>query len=291
MSWFFGGSGDISIYRSRILSNQLPFQLLLDDENRFVCAGGPPTTTILSAPSIKCGFAVCGTGISRGIPHRYLSKSDWSHLLNTKPEHIQNQNGHFAICAWESSGISLYTDAVGLRGLFIWKKRDTVLFSTHLELLTRVTGERTINWKQLGSQWLGLNPFDATCFFSGIQRIGPSSVVHLTQNDVRVHVSPLSWNSDQSSTPESVIELLSSILTLPFSENEAVSLGLSGGLDSRFLLGLLMQNPHQTWGIHTFGEEKNPDRLVARRLATITDKAHRTVNLILPKTEDLIPEL
>jgi hypothetical protein len=93
----------------------------------------------------------------------------------------------------------------------------------------------------------------------------------------------LSLGGVEQESPESVLKsFLKPDPELP------VSLGLSGGLDSRVLLSLLSQQAEQPFSVHTFGEREDPDVAIALRIAAHENFEHKYFHDPIPPADDCV---
>ncbi len=180
----------------------------------------------------------------------------WEHRLSSL------KLGQFAAACLNDSTIELYTDPNGLRSFFVHESDAGAIFSTHLHLITSLTGVLDLDLSQFGSHWFSHNQMNKGSLVRGVGRICAGDAMELRASPCGASVirrprpvgrdcpdSPLAW----------VGELLNNI-DLP------IALSLSGGLDSRVLLGLA-----QSAGIRprpfVFGDERSPDVQIAQMAA------------------------
>ncbi|MBI4548898.1 MAG: hypothetical protein HY707_13020 [Ignavibacteriae bacterium] len=60
---------------------------------------------------------------------------------------------------------------------------------------------------------------------------------------------------------------MTSFLTPKLADDFSISLGLSGGLDSRVILALLLSHSYQPFSLHVFGNPNDPDVQISRKIS------------------------
>lgn len=204
-----------------------------------------------------------------------MNQELWDNYFTSNKIHPHYLNGHFAAVRWNEHGVDFYTDSFGLKHIFFHSTGSSVLFSTRLDALLPLTDGCSISWNGFESRWVGTHGYGTGSFINGIERLSRGGTARIEGTDDSLSISHKRWSpTEQESNPGQIIELLSSFSTLPMKAGKRVSLGLSGGFDSRVLLANLSNQPNSNWQTHTFGTADQPDRILADRLADITQNPH-----------------
>jgi len=218
-------------------------------------------------------WIVSGIGINPYPDVRCLSKQEWSQLVSGGKESIQPLNGHFAGAIIKENSVELFTDQVGMRSLFILKKNRSTLFSTRLDwLLPFCSGE--LDWQKFGENWLCTNPFSGDCFITNIQRIHSSGWITINGNGISIKSKR--WSAIDRKID--IKDYLRCFTTELYKKDQKISLGLSGGLDSRLLLAVLEENEEIEYDLYTFSGIGHPDEETARALNIHLQKPHLFLN-------------
>jgi len=99
-----------------------------------------------------------------------------------------------------------------------------------------------------------------------IERISQGGFAKCTANFIKVRNKPWISETSKKESPESVIDTLQSLTTFFCDNSKNLSLSLSGGMDSRVLLALLLAN-NKDFFVHTFGNSKSQDNIISKALA------------------------
>ncbi len=267
MSWMVGWLSDnLPPSASRVLSAARP-RILYSTSGPSLCiiAGGISRTLhYAGSPSPsgdpQRGWLVCGLGIRTAGDHcTILDGADWGSLLSTgDPPEFRDIDGHFVACRWSGGRVEVFSDQLGLRTLFLAQTPRGVFFSTRLDWSAGFVRDATVDFGQIGPRWLSFNQFSYESCIRGVQKLGPGGHGLLTPRSVRLRTSL--WQparTDPGGTQE-VLPRLRALTHPVLTGGERISLGLSGGLDSRTLLAVLMSR-EEAFDVHVFGSESDPD--------------------------------
>ncbi len=269
MSWIFGilsrsSSSVISHHRSTIHSRALH---TVSAEGLYIAVGGIPETCA-GQFFANDGWAVVGLGLQltndrAGI----LSPSEWQSVLSNPNADLRRLDGHFVAVRWSPGIVECFTDQLGLRTLYVGQQEGEICFSTRLDWVARYTGKTEIDLAAFGSRWLTFNQLFGESTVLGIRKLGPGSKATLSHNSINIEDVP--WLPDLKSASGSEVVSILKNFSRPFlSDGMTISLGLSGGTDSRTLLSLLEQNPRQSYSVHTFGHPDDPDVRISGDITT-----------------------
>lgn len=294
MGWFLGISGrNQSLKESaHTLPSSSNFKKI-ESNAFFLVFGGCDQTTFSQYNSEQnSGWVTSGIGISNDDSPTLLGQTEWNQVVQKGVNSLHQMNGHFAACKWKGQKIELITDQLGMRSIFIHQAKDFVLFSTRLDWIKKLVPDTIINWKKFGSTWLALNQFSSKSFVQGVERISQGG--HATITPDGVSISNQRWNySYREVDPQSFMNALSDFSTLPLKQGRPLSLGLSGGLDSRTLFAILLKHADSYWATHTFGEANHPDFKTASSLNRLYGKKHYAFHEKVPtanEIEEFLPD-
>ncbi len=265
MSWIFGFSGNLDEQKKLSLSSIYPQPLITIDEPRlFIVAGGNKFTCNFS---VEKKWIVLGVGIntnSKGF--RLLSNIDWE--TRVTGNNIIEPEGHFAVIKWGNEKINFFSDPIGLRTIYFFRDKTGVYFSSNLDWITSVMSKIEIDFKEFGSRWITYNQLSNTSFIYGVQKLPPASSAEIRSGVIKINTE--NWFPEiYASDSEKLFDVLRGFLSVEIPADLKMSFGLSGGLDSRFLLSFLLKNRNQKFNIHSFGYNDDPDLQVAK---SISDK-------------------
>jgi len=118
----------------------------------------------------------------------------------------------------------------------------------------------------------------------GIARLGPGGYAAFRGGQPLKTIPSTPWlPSFGPTTAASTLELLADYAESARNHRSMLSLGLSGGLDSRVLLAHYTRNPDCNIVTHTFGNAGDPDVLIAKQITATLGIQHRYLNDPLPE--------
>jgi hypothetical protein len=208
-------------------------------------------------------------------------------LLQTGPPYLNKVDGHFLALRWHGRTLEVFSDQLGLRTAYFIHTGRGILFSSRLDWVTRLAGENSIDFTQLGPRWLTFNQFSYESGIKNVQRLGPGGRGTLTPTSIELQSKP--WLPEISDDGgERTFRSHISALSNPVLEGgRTVSLGLSGGLDSRALLAVLSR-VRPSVVVHTFGDPRDPDIGIAQMIAAGERLSSTLFHDPLPRLDDCI---
>lgn len=281
---------------ARGLVRQTPsslFQVVLD--GGFVAAGGISLTCHTQvSPQKDAGWVATGLGLDlQETTCRPLAHADWLQRLTNTPPNLPD-NGHFAVLRWHKNAdqqftVEAFTDALGTRTLYYVHDNQGLLLTTRLDWLARLTGRQDIDYSVFGSHWLAFNQISQAAPVRGIARIGAGGRLLLKNNALSKQEIP--WRpaslppAPSPETAEARFEATLRAFTRPtLPADLSLSLGLSGGLDSRLLLALGGTGTQ----LHSFGPAHKADVQIARALAASMDRSHSIFHDAVPPADSCL---
>ncbi len=285
MSWIlaaFNAPANVS-ETARGLVRQTPSSLFeVMQPDHFVAAGGiTPTCHTFHDPHQNTGWVVVGLGLHLDDDTcTTLSLTDWQNIL-ADDEPALPENGHYAILKWKNGTVQAFTDTLGTRTLYVAKDGNCLVLSTRLDWVSRLSDHRDLDFEVFGTHWLTFNQISFASPLKQIQRLASKGRLTFKQNEL-IHHHTL-WHPIplQGIDPAAAFEKTLRTFTNPtLPENTKLSLGLSGGLDSRLLLSLLKLD--SAGSLHTFGPDEKADVHVARSIAESLPLPHQVIHAPVP---------
>ncbi len=255
----------------------------------FACGTGHKNSFYKHDKMSDSGWIVCGTGISyKDHTFRLMEREDWEAFLSIKNNNIRKLNGHFIIVEWEQGHLRIRNDQLGMRDMFFADTKNFLTFSTRLDWLIPFTNNPGIDFTSYGSTWLYISSFNYKCFVRNIIQLGQGGEARY--DGKRFSKVNKQWLPEYAkAVPQKrFLELLSELTLLGLKQNRRLLFGLSGGLDSRVVLSILLKEDMNRWEAYTFGDYGFPDVVIARKIAEKIGFKHSIIaDLIPPHGEEV----
>ncbi len=266
MSWIFAalahdaiGEMDYALHHAKPIH-------LYRSPTLYMAAGGLPDTCLsgkLKGKEEGC-WVIAGLGIKRdGGGVAFLLEGDWAERFSTGASGMDTLDGHFVGVRCTHDRIDAFTDALGMRTLYAVRMEDRTLLSTRLDWIARASGISEIDFSSFGSYWMGMNQFEPRSLLRGIERLGPGGLLTCTPEGLHLHSTPFEPGPAAQEDP---VDLLRAFTWPELAERTGLTLGLSGGLDSRLLLALLLDRG-RSFQTHVFGAPDDPDVVLSEQIA------------------------
>lgn len=293
MSWIFG---EIVKVRksfsdfSKIINSEVLHSL--SNPNVNIVAGGN-SRNLYSFKNSNKNIFIAGIGIDNsGGVSKIIDRNGWELLLSKGIEETLSMDGHFVIVIVAEEKAEIYTDKLGLRDIYIREFDDRIIFSTKIKWLTFFE-ELEINFTEFSSRWLLFNQISQDSIFKNSERLvaGRSASIQWKEN------FEVNYGSNKIQLSQSVFELedynsrLYSLVNLNIPSSEKLSLSLSGGMDSRVILSILMNNRNEFFETHSFGNPKHPDSEAAKQITSDFNIVHYQYNSTNQDIDELIKEI
>ena len=291
MSWLFGKYGSNQAEEGSPIrtSSSLLASAKRGPVNVFI--GGNPRTSFLIEKD-RASWAIVGAGfVTRNHRYHLLTEDDWAaYLTDLQFEEIPRLlSGHFIVAKICDDEIRFCTDSTGLRSLYVRSSESGYLFSTRAPWLTEKTRPLQVDVSQFFTHWYGLNQLEPASLYRDVTRICSGSEALIRDGVLSTKLISESSSASEIDAKEEgdVFSTLSELLT---PSEGGVSVGLSGGLDSRLLTAKLIQagNDFQT---HVFGESDSQDVVVSEMIARKIGRRHQKIPITIPKDRALLPFL
>jgi hypothetical protein len=213
--------------------------------------------------NLSKNWIINGVGISdNSSTLKLMQQEDWEEYF-IKPDSVK-VTGNFLKFIWTDQKINIQSDLIGLKTLYILKDESEVYFSTNLKLITGFIKSPQIDFSAFGAKWLLFNQLECRSFIKNIDKLTPNSELIIENGDYKVNCTNYQFTQDEYSS-EKFYSDLQRLLSIKIPSGYKLSLGLSGGLDSRVLLALLHSSKRE-FDVHSFGFEYEPDVQIAKDL-------------------------
>lgn len=249
-----------------------------------LCAEGPPETLRAGLlPEGGGGWLVAGLALAfDGEAVRPLDDAAWARRLAGPAPALDGLDGHFVGLRWHADGpVTLFADALGVRTAYLARTPRGVAFGTRLDDLAALRPPVALCLDAFAGHWLAINALTPTPLLEGVEALSPGGRATVTAGGWHRTARP--WAPPSfAPDPEAPARFTARLRAFATAAvpGRALTLGLSGGLDSRALLALAPP-PH----LHTFGPDAHPDVQTARRLAAHTGRPHRVLHAPLPDAD------
>ncbi|HID38358.1 MAG TPA: hypothetical protein EYP36_02445, partial [Calditrichaeota bacterium] len=275
MSWILGAFGNgIDDHFSISLKRLFNKANISYEMPQFVLYSGGIKETChydIVSKSPAGGWLVSGIGIDYdGQDFKLMSKSDWSRLLNPFPHNkIKELDGHFIAVQWDEKDINFFTDQLGLRYLYFTEiGKGRFAFSTRLDWIAKLNKKSMINFKEFGSQWLLQNKLSLESTVTETILLSQGGRATYKNNALTLSNQPWTPSANADLSQKHSVSILNRLTLLPLKEGRELSLGLSGGLDSRVLLSILLKSDYNNWSVHLLHNRESADVKIAERISS-----------------------
>ena len=225
-----------------------------------------------------------GFGLKAGdAGFRVLDCQDWDDVVRPSAPDLASLDGHFVLLRWSGRRIEAFVDQLGTRTLYLKPYRDGIIFSTRLDHLASILGGLEIDFAVFGAQWMIFNQLSAQSPVHGLERLGAGG--HAEFDCGRLRITEQAWTPDidESDRTGSIFAQRLGAMLRPEGPSK-LSLGLSGGLDSRLLLAL---SPPCA-STHVFGAADHPDTRISNAIARKEALPHLHLDHTVPDIDECL---
>jgi asparagine synthase (glutamine-hydrolysing) len=215
-----------------------------------------------------------------------LSETLLARFLHLGARGLGGLNGQYVAAVWEANSrkLTLVNDRLGLHRIYYWQAQDSLLFSSEIKALSSLPGFRLqIDEAGLSDLLFADHLLDDRTLFEDIKALPGASV--LTYQDGRLAIRQY-WDyyfappGNRLPDEQGLLEELDHHIFQSVQRRlrPDTCLLLTGGLDSRTIIGMLMRCRGETRVItNTIGTEDSSEVIWARQIATAAGLEHTTI--------------
>ena len=269
-SWIFGlySKHSLSDEKKKEIESFLPSGYIQSSSDHILISYAENINTYFDEDK---KWLVNGVGISASAStYSWMQYKEWSEYQDGINSF--KATGHFLRINWSDKSVTIQSDIVGLKTVFLLKKGSEIYFSTNLKMILNFVKSPSLDFNAFGSKWLLYNQLVSRSIFKDIFKLPPNSKVTIENGDYVINENVWIPEVKDYST-EAFWNDLHNLLDINIPKDYKLSLGLSGGLDSRIILALL-QNTKNEFFVHTFGFEDEPDVQISRMICSELNIKH-----------------
>jgi hypothetical protein len=242
----------------------------------------------------QLGKALLGK-IGQKILFNRFSHQEWDFhcfgYVKRKPESknwIQELNGSFSLLAYNSilNEYYLVADRIASQPLYYFWNKNFLYFSPEVKALTCIPGSpNKINYSALGSLIASGHLLNGQTLYQDIHSLGGGTTLRIKGQTIQKQAYwQFSPGVDSNNAPEDLNNILSNLIKesvrFSLSEKNTSALFLSGGVDSRALLGSYLDQKKWveanvctvSWGLNE--NKEGSDAYIARQMASKLPLSH-----------------
>ena len=297
MGWIFGIIGKYSESDEQTFNKIHSNPLHIKKQNSIYLAAGGIKETCLCGnfndlSTEYSGWVISGVGINFwNDQFSFMTQKDWAEVLVNKNPVLQNLDGHFVAVKWKENKAICFTDQLGLRNLYLLQNKYFTAFSTRLDWLSKLSDKCDIDLETFGERWLLINQLSYNSILKNTKRLTQGGIAVCTPQGISVQNNLWNPDTENYSKNESFSNLLDKLSCFPMLEGKKISLGLSGGLDSRVLLSLLTSSNSDNWCLHSVGFPNDPDLQIAKKISAELTTEHLFIRPEIPNQKECFKQL
>lgn len=215
-------------------------------------------------------FIVRGFGFKeRDNQYHQMELADWANFCN----HVFKKDiaGQYLRIVWNDEHISFSNDFFGLNTIYFFEGKDVIYFSTRLDYLCQFIDTPRLNTNAFGGHWLLFNQLTHESLIENVVKLKPNSETRIINNRLLNSTKKDSSNNIFNEEPFLVkLQRFSQVIS---NRNYSVTLGLSGGLDSRVILEYLL-NSNINFKLHSFGKKDDADVIISSQISRFFNLEH-----------------
>lgn len=204
-----------------------------------------------------------------------MDQTDWiNYFKNNQKEKIA---GHYLKIQWDEKEISFSNDYFGLNTIYVYQLKEIIYFSSRLDYLCKIIESPTLNLRAFAGRWILFNQLTYEAIIKDVIKLPPNSTLKISKNEIQLKTK----NTDEGiNHSQKFFDRLNKLCNIIIPDDYSISLGLSGGLDSRINLAQYLKS-NKNIKLHSFGDIKQNDILIASQIASDNSLEHNIFEAII----------
>ncbi len=236
------------------------FYLAIDEKSSLLYSKTEKIEAIVGLPIIK-----------NNSKKKVLTKSIFNSTVINSPDVF---DGHFIYLKFENEHLQIQNDLFGLREVYYLNTEKQFIFSSRIDLLIKNLDEVSFNIKEFSSMWLTNFQLSHQSVIKQIKRLAPGGKIFIDKTELQIQNHKFK-KSNVDNSKELFKNTLSKFSSIQ-SDSRKISLGLSGGIDSRIVLAYLLKEKND-FVCHSLVNEEDKDLAVSNE---ICKRMNISLNLI-----------
>jgi hypothetical protein len=234
---------------------------------------------------------VCGVGIiRRDNKLRLANNYEWKKYIS--PGNLPGEiSGHYVAFSWDAHEVKIETDKLGLRDIYYAEIPGGIIISTRVDWIAKYK-KLEIGFSEFSTRWLLFNQISHNSIVKGCSRLVAGQKIRIDIKTLRIYRVTDSFKYPAILREKTSLDsILSEYLSIPDNEKKKLSLSLSGGMDSRVILSILLKMQLKDWDTHTFGTHSHPDSEIAEAITEKLNVPHFQIDEKLPGPDETLCRL
>ncbi len=216
--------------------------------------------------------------LRKELDFSYPELSDWQWLLADE-ERLSHLDGHWLIVIANQNGIRAYNDPLGKRSLYVHKGQDGYFLCSDISLL-KEAGLAELDAQRFGAYWHSLFPPHLRRYAPGTQSYYKNVEMLAQGGKLLLSEAGLALRNNTFvplEAAQNLAKILENLTLLPLRAGRRVCVGISGGMDIRPLLAILLNSGLPFSTVH-FGSKEGEDYRIAQQIALDHDLPFRYIS-------------
>ncbi len=290
MSWFCGCFGK---YSSELLNKINTFanssSKAIIAENKYILIGQKDKNIFYNNNNPDFGFCISGVGLAlQDKGYSLLDSEKWFDYAK-RIENIKLPDGHYCGVIWNNNKLIFFNDILEVKKLYFVEENETIIFSNKLNIISKLSSKQDFNYQELAAAWYLNFKTNSIPLIKNLNTVS-GRLIYQDGKLEKTLSHKLRPNFKSTAETNEFDNVLEKIALTYLNSNKKLSLGLTGGLDSRLLLSYLLKETKGEWAVHTFGNNKLPDIIYSKNITDTFNIKHKIYNYEIPKVEKLVED-
>lgn len=228
---------------------------------------------------------------NNGYVFKYRNDAEYClYLFEEKgTDFVKELNGSFVICIYNLNEdvLYLFNDRYGLRPTYYINSNNKFIFSFEIKaILQDQDVPKKISKLALGQFFYYGQLLGNTTFVEDVKVLPPASILIYKNNELEIYkywefVYKTNDNISEKEFVNMLVDSWKKAVKIRLQDNHKYGLALSGGLDSRSILGAIPSEKIKGLFTFTFGSEKSGEVFIAKKAAKTVDAQHFAIDIDL----------